>query len=254
MDTLEYIDPDVLAKNATISAAYLYFIANADVADALWLCDEMESNFVRNITAQSQRVWLQLRTEEAARSRLVHWYRRRLHFELERRLADFSAVQRLCAASEQTAVEHRVAEIGEYLTAFAHDEEARFVDKVRKLAPAVLDTDAPRDQDPVLVRRAAAVVPRRLYRSCVDERLVSQRLNQLGTEAKTAYRVLMERQSGQWATRSFARQAVYWMDGQRSLLDICDLIELDTGVRDLGFIVDYADWLVRLGFIELSTE
>jgi aminopeptidase YwaD len=253
MDTLEYIDPDVLTKNAVIAATYIYFIANSNGADALWLCDEMESNFVRTITEQSQRVGTRLRAEEAIRSHLVQRYRRRLHFELDRRLADFSAVQRLCGPQEQGIVEGRVAEISEYLTAFVHDEESRFVKRVRELYPAAVNADVSVKDDAELVRRATAIVPRRIYRSRVDERHVSERLNQLGTETKIAYRALLERQSTQWATRSLARQAVNWMDGRRNLLDICELLELDTGIRDLRFVVDYTDWLTRLGFIEPTT-
>jgi aminopeptidase-like protein len=254
MDTLEYIDPDVLTKNAAIAASYLYFIASSSTSDALWLCDEMESNFVRDIKDQSQRVGSLLRSKEEMRPYLVERYPRRLQFELDRRLADFSAVLRLCGPQEQEVVQSRLAEITQYLTAFVHNEESRFVKRVREVYPEAMDADVSVGDDNELVRRARASVPRRIYRSRVDERHVSDKLNRLGTEVKIAYRAFLERRSPQWATRSLARQVVNWMDGRRTLFDICETLELDTGIRDLGFVVDYADWLVRLGFIELGTS
>ncbi len=45
--------------------------------------------------------------------------------------------------------------------------------------------------------------------------------------------------------------AVYWTDGKRTLLEIADLIELETGQRDVELLVEYFQTLAKLNLIEL---
>jgi len=45
---------------------------------------------------------------------------------------------------------------------------------------------------------------------------------------------------------------VYWADGKRSLLEIADLIELETGQRDVELLVEYFQTLAKLNLVELE--
>ena len=45
--------------------------------------------------------------------------------------------------------------------------------------------------------------------------------------------------------------ALYWADGQRSLLEIADLVELESGQRDIELLVACVRLLQKLGFVEL---
>ena len=40
--------------------------------------------------------------------------------------------------------------------------------------------------------------------------------------------------------------ALYWADGQRTLAEIMDLVELETGQRDAELVVRYFEALARL--------
>ena len=46
--------------------------------------------------------------------------------------------------------------------------------------------------------------------------------------------------------------AVYWADGKRSLLEIADLIELETGQRDVELLAEYFQTLAKLNLVELE--
>jgi hypothetical protein len=45
--------------------------------------------------------------------------------------------------------------------------------------------------------------------------------------------------------------AEYWADGRRSALEIVDLVEMETGIRDAELIVSRFEMLQRLGLMEL---
>jgi hypothetical protein len=43
--------------------------------------------------------------------------------------------------------------------------------------------------------------------------------------------------------------ALYWADGARSVLEIADLVELESGRRDVELILTYFQLLEALGFV-----
>jgi hypothetical protein len=45
--------------------------------------------------------------------------------------------------------------------------------------------------------------------------------------------------------------AVYWSDGERSLLDVSRLVELESGRRNLAYLVDYFQFLEKMGLVSL---
>ena len=46
--------------------------------------------------------------------------------------------------------------------------------------------------------------------------------------------------------------ALYWADGARSLLEIADLVELESGKRDMELLLTYFRLLEKLGFINFE--
>ena len=45
--------------------------------------------------------------------------------------------------------------------------------------------------------------------------------------------------------------ALFWADGKRSILEIADLVEMESGARDAGLLLHYFQLLEKLGFVEL---
>jgi hypothetical protein len=48
--------------------------------------------------------------------------------------------------------------------------------------------------------------------------------------------------------------AEYWADGQRTGLEIIDLVEMESGIRDPELIVTFFETLERVGLVELRGE
>ena len=89
------------------------------------------------------------------------------------------------------------------------------------------------------------MVPRRLFRGPISLR---PHLNQLSEkEREQRWQFLKAHKKG----FALPALAVYWADGKRSLLEIADLIELETGQRDVELMVEYFQTLAKLNLIEL---
>jgi hypothetical protein len=60
-DTLDKVDPDMLARAGTLAAAYAFFVADADQSEATWLAHEMQTRFqvrlARLTQAQITQMW-----------------------------------------------------------------------------------------------------------------------------------------------------------------------------------------------------
>jgi hypothetical protein len=52
--------------------------------------------------------------------------------------------------------------------------------------------------------------------------------------------------------RSLSVVANYWVDGKRTVLDIADLVELETGQRNVSLLVRHFQLLDRLGLMALQ--
>jgi len=89
-------------------------------------------------------------------------------------------------------------------------------------------------------------VPRRLYRGPISLR---HYLSQLSEEERERWwRLGKEREKGFLTLPTLAE---YWANGQLSLLEIADLIELEAGQRDVELLVEYFQMLGKLNLAEL---
>lgn len=92
----------------------------------------------------------------------------------------------------------------------------------------------------------AALIPRRLYRGPVNLRPYLNRLPEGELELWQKF------EKEKPARRRLGVYAVYWADGKRTLADIVEKVELETGLRDPEYIERYFRLLARLGLVELG--
>jgi hypothetical protein len=74
-------------------------------------------------------------------------------------------------------------------------------------------------------------------------------LHRLDEEDRQAWGQMLQGRQG-WGHHTLTALALYWVDGTRSLLDIADLVELETGGRDVVLLLAYFRMLEKLGFVE----
>jgi hypothetical protein len=221
LDTLEKVDPAMLARVGLIAATYAYFLASAGLQEARWLAEEMLSRFKTRV--------LTLTREGVKRA----MGRQDTPGEGERLI---KRVQFVAARHDQALASlHRLAPIDidpwqREAHAFAEAELAR----IQNLIPHS-PWEPPTDQ---WEKEASQVVPVRLQRGPIDAKDYLNRMNDEDWE--TWWSIYKEHVE---ATGVYSSLLLYWADGQRNLREISDLIQLETGERVTEMLVKlYRIW------------
>ena len=95
-------------------------------------------------------------------------------------------------------------------------------------------------------QKAATFVPRRLFRGPA---VLRGRLAALSQEEQTAWHQLIDSRSRGGYTLPV--MADYWADGRRTALEIVDLVEIESAIRDAELVVKRFELLHTLGLVEL---
>ena len=240
-DTPDKTDPDSLARAATVAATYLAFLANAGAAEARWLGHEMLTRFKAQVARLAQDQVTEVLTIEgndrAEQLAAVHAHvAHLLDYRANRMAAALATLGRL--TPEQGFVDDLAAEARRVAAAERDLAQARMPGGARtRSSPTLTEWD----------ERAGQMVPRRVYRGPVSIR--GHYWQKLPPEERES---LWQLQKERRAARLLPTVALYWTDGRRTLADIADLVELETGQRDLEFLVCYFEALARLDLIALA--
>ncbi|HSW09726.1 MAG TPA: DUF4910 domain-containing protein [Bacillota bacterium] len=241
-DTPDKVDPAMLARVALLAATYACALATAGAPEARWLARRMVSEFGRELQAAPR----------AALGRLLHaggegaaaelaaeadFARRRAAFLEERKTADLATLARLAGPAERPALQQYLQREGQEVKRQTQHHCRQLQDltgsKVRSLT-----TDRPGRDSP-------ALVPRRRWRGPIS---VSQHFGRLAPEERLRW-LAFERDHRQ--LELYRNLALYWTDGTRTLGEIADLVELETGNRPIDYLAQSMELLAKLNLIDL---
>jgi aminopeptidase YwaD len=243
-DTPDRTDPQSLARAGTLAAAYAYWLATAGVEEATWLGYEMAARFKSLLTHASQSAvtdaWALSDAQELAMVKAG--LDRQLAYLLGRHQAALATLERLAPVQCLIADLFHEAE-----QAAAH--ELSWADGAVDLHAAALNLTPSPDIPPRTLsgeeQRAATMMPVRQIRGPIP---LGNHLGRLDAADREAWHAAIKaRKDG--AHYTLTALALYWADGARSLLEIADLIELETGQRDVELLLTYFKLLEKLEFI-----
>lgn len=122
----------------------------------------------------------------------------------------------------------------------------------RELAEAAIRAQAkarklelkPRRKRPTKVEKEAAlVVPLRKYRGPVSTRHWAGRLTPKERDELHDFESEYRRDS------TLPTLADYWADGERSILEISRMVELEAGRTNTSYLLDHFRWLKKMGLV-----
>jgi aminopeptidase YwaD len=237
-DTLEKIDPAMLARAGCLAAAFAFLAANAGESEVTWLAFEVAARFRERLARQIQvrltQMW------DGAVPATMDDLERRASYELERHRESLDSLSRLWDGAGQVVVE---------LQAEAADYIAAYLRSIRKAVQACEDRLASaggaRNEDE-WEQEAAGMVPRRRYRGPADLR--GHWVKVAPAERAAWFSLMKSRPDGGWTLPVLAD---YWADGRRTVRDIVDLVEMESGIRDAELIVKRFELLHKLGLVDL---
>jgi hypothetical protein len=237
-DTPERVDPRSLRDISVIDAAFLYFIANAGEAEALWLARLSESRgYVQILNAVSpflDRIAYAPAAEDLGR--LLAQAEASIEYSRQRESQAVNGVLRLVPESRRAAMRPSLSPMLDGLQKFGEMQSSRIRSAVDARAGILGITTAVK---PVAVldpqsTQAAKITVRR-------KRFGTLPLDDLPHEQWENY------PSGAWA--AIPTIALYWCDGHRNLAEVIRLTRLELGPTDFDFI-GYFGFLRKHGYVE----
>jgi hypothetical protein len=243
-DTPDRTDPRSLARAGALAATYTYWLACAGTADANWLGYEMVARFKARAVEAAQRAAAEAleQENEDALAQMMADLDRRLAYLLGRQKAALQTLERL--ASSDCIVPDLQAEVERALY-----RELAWARSALELRAVELGLDSvPDPQPPALSEQdqeAAELIPVRLVRGPIS---LGHHLHRLDEGAREEWRQLLKARKDR-AFYTLSALALYWIDGARSILEIADLIELESGKRDVELLLAYLRLLEKFGFI-----
>lgn len=226
-DTLDKLSPLALHRSGALAGTYAYFIANAGDRASAWLAREMTTRFEVRLARELQSA-MTARLGGAAPEGPA--WAQRVAFRLDRQEAALESLRRLDQGFD--ALPWRA--VAQSISAAAWQRVRAILDDWHAADASTLDA------------AQARLIPVRRYRGPLNLRPHLRRLPVAEREAAWS----MLRQHSAFAELP-ADVALYWADGQRTLAQILDLVELEVGVRDPAGMANYFTLLARLGLIEL---
>ena len=244
-DTIDKVDPEMLRKVALLTATYAYFIANVGLEEALWIATETTSREKRAISQRIQDLVTTVSNADAeGASETLLRIRNRVDYWTGCAIEAIKSTKRL--APRDKRLDSTISELVTELEVATKTERRRAEVMIRRLAEAKRwKLKLRRKRLTNLEKEASAIIPVRKYRGPVSTRQWVNRLSQEDREGFYQFVKAHKEVSG------METLAEYWSDGKRSLLDVARLVELESGRRDLSYLVGYFRYLEKMGLISL---
>lgn len=229
-DTLDKVDPDSLARAATLAAAYGWWVATATSRDVHWLAHEIHGRWRHRVIAEAQ----------AARTAALQ------QPEADQRRVPPAARLRYLADRQQEAVERLRRLDPEFDPVPWQLSAGQFA--LEELS--CLDDAAGAVEWPPLeaLGTAANLVPQRRVPGPID---VGTLLGQMTAEQRERWQVLTDRVE---EARLLGVLVQYWSDGRRPLAEVAEMVALESGRWDPEFVCDYCTLLADLGWMNLKED
>ncbi len=242
-DTPDRTDPKSLARAGSLAAIYAYWLAMAGPEETAWLGYEMGARFkTRAIeTAQATVAETLTMADGESLARALADLDRRLAYLLDRHSAALRTLGRIGPVECPMAVLQ--AEAGQTV-----NHELAWAKGFVDLRAAALGLrtlpDLPHDHS-AEEQEAADLIPERQIRGPIP---LDDHLHRLAEEEREAWRRLLKERKG-WMHHTLTNLALFWADGARSVLEIADLVELESGQRDVELLLAYFRLLEKLGLV-----
>jgi hypothetical protein len=231
-DTPHTVDPRSLRDLASITAAFLYFLASADQPEARWLTQlALDRGYDLLIAAASDAIGrVSVAPNETSLRRLLFEAGERLEYVASRESAAVASVSKLTPTAD-SAVSTAA------LLRFAREQEVRVQSAVNSRALELGIKGTVQPLRPAANKDASAIVVRRKKFGTIP-------LDDLPVDERAGY------PSGAWALTPMT--ALFWCDGKRDLAEVIRLTELELGPVKFDF-AGYFRFLAKHGYVELAT-
>jgi peptidase M28-like protein len=236
-DTPDRVDARSLRDLSMVSAAYLYYLANAGEPDAQWLATLSQTRGYRQVLDAASPFMDEIAaaSDEAALDKLLGAALDKVSYSAGRQTQAVYSVLRLVPEGQREAVRAALDPLAKQLTEFGDAQSERIRVAVRERAKRLGIAGAIKPSEPTGIPAiASTIVVKR-------KRFGTIPLDDLPQDKWQGY------PSGAWDLIPIT--ALYWCDGQRNLAEVIHLTRLELGPTDFDF-VGYFRFLRGHGYVE----
>ncbi|SFJ73964.1 DUF4910 domain-containing protein [Thermoflavimicrobium dichotomicum] len=237
LDTVDKIDPKMMENVGITTCTYLYWLANAAYEDVVAFAGKLTGYFSQSL-AQVTANYL---TGD------VSWTlaKGQLAFLRDRHLADVRSMQKLISPENQKSWEAYVQSKTKQIDALYKIQRMELQEVARAKGEDFLQDHSGSGKDPLLSKVFVRKYPGPIEFSSI------RTLTTLSKETLATYQREEAKEPKSYTLTSLLQ---YWMDGQRSLREVMDLVEWESGVRNVPFTLAYVQLLLETGYlIEVKT-
>ncbi len=218
LDTQDKVDPQMLGRVGQVAGTYAYFLASAGREETTWLAWEMLTRFKERLVRLVQ--------EE-----------RRAGRELVRKVG--------CLQNQGILGLRSLRRLADIELKGFESELSSFTQRELKNVPGLRNEEV-KPTENEWEEEARRLVPRRLYKGPIR---VPPYLRRLTSEERERWWRLEHRHGR--ALWYLLPLTLYWADGKRTLREIVDLVEMETGERAAELLVTYCRTLCDLELLHL---
>ena len=248
-DTMDKVDPDMLKVSGVLAATYVYVAATANPAEAVFLAGEMVTSLAEEIEDALVHLWekwhgiLSDTSHAHGVSKVRRALTRRIDFLCERRAENVRSLSRL--AGDSTLLEKAVQSALSAIESVREFVTEKHLQNLVAIAKCGSSSELPlswQEPDSNLWKRAQGIVPRRRFKGPFST---------MAKESPPGYdEALKSFKERHKDIRVPSTLIEYWADGKRTLSDIADIIEGETGFYNLEALLDYYDIMVIRGVFQ----
>lgn len=245
MDTIEKVDPRTLRELGLITAAYLYFVADAGMDEVPFIAGLTQARGADVIMAKAREMGA--RAEDAkdgtALGRVLADGLEAIRYYAGLQGAALGSIARLAPAGRREEARKRLGPYIERTSELGEVMIRQFREAVAgKAAAASLKIVSPAPADGAWEKEAAALVPRRFQPGTLFfEEIPSSEWQEIRFSPHW------------WQPANWAAASYWWVDGRRSLAEIKKLCELEAGKPMEGFdLIKYYRFLEKYRYVEFA--
>jgi aminopeptidase YwaD len=245
-DTIDKVDPNSLRRAGLLSATYAAFLAGAGGEETVWLAHEAQIAYKTRIARSGQDAATSIRLQkiDAASGPAIatdlNRLKKRLLYLADRQQAILAWLERLGGVSISAVLRSLQSEAATIawneITTQSESIGGSAARAGLRAIPGV--AERPRDE---WDEAAQALILQPRWRGPVE---VDGFLSHLSPERRDAWYATTRRHAA--TPHALLEMALYWADGKRTLLEIADLVELETVKRDVELLVLYVRLLQEL--------
>ncbi|NHK30854.1 MAG: DUF4910 domain-containing protein [Asgard group archaeon] len=258
-DTLEKVSPEMLKLVGSLSAAYCYYIANAEMPDLFWIAQEVGTkgrerliqfgrNFVNNLIQKIQGT-----DKVEDKEKLLYNYQYRIDelYKIKKEM-EFQALNSLLKLTSNDKEKEKLKSFilieQELLNSLVDKEINHTKLTIEQLSKELnVKISAPKKKGDKEIPEEANLIPYKIFRGPIS----GLSLMDLTYEEMTENEKLMKEDK---ELRPIISDVVYWINGKRSIAEIAQLLETLYGKMDISLLIKQIRIYEKQGLIKLKKK